>query len=126
MEIIAYICFTLSICILINTIFKLHRLMNNYINHVNNTFYDIKNIINDIKEQQTNEINGLARLENKAEILFKNDVNYYEFIKKVDESFFNKIMINKEDVAFDDIIVKLNDNNENEIKNKTNKNNIKL
>ena len=107
-EAIAYLCLTISIIILIIRIDKLCRLIINYCNHFNIIFYNINNNIKDIKGQQTNEINGLARIESKIDTLYKNDEKYYKFVEKVDKAFFNKNMINEEDVAFVGVISKVN------------------
>lgn len=106
-EAIAYLFLTISIIILIIRVDKLCRLITDYINHVDAVFCNIKNNIKDIKGHQTNEINGLARLESKINTLYINDEKYYKFVKKVDEAFFNKDMINKGDVAFVGVISKV-------------------
>lgn len=106
-EAIVYLCLTISIIILIIRVAKLCRLITDYLNHVNTIFCDIKNNIKDIKGHQINEINGLARMESKINNLYRNDEKYYKFIKKVDEAFFNKDMINKGDVAFVGVISKV-------------------
>lgn len=107
-EAIAYLCLTISIIILIFRVEKLRESIDNYINHANAIFCDIKNNIKDIKGHQTNEINGLARMESKINTLYRSDETYYKFVKKVDEAFFNKDMINKGDVAFVGVISKVN------------------
>ena len=107
-EAIAYLCLTISIIILIIRVNKLCGLLTDYINHVNAIFCNIKNNIKDIKGHQTNEINGLARIESKIDTLYKNDEKYYKFVEKVDKAFFNKNMINEEDVAFVGVISKVN------------------
>ena len=106
-EAFAYLCLTISIIILIIRVDKLCRLITDYINHVNGIFCNINNNIKDIKGHQTNEINGLARMEGKIDTLYRNDEKYYKFVKKVDEAFFNKNMINEGDVAFVGVISKV-------------------
>ena len=106
-EPIAYLFLTISIIILIIHVNKLCRLITDYSNKVNSIYCNIYNNIKDIKGHQTNEINGLARMESKIDTLYRNDKIYYKLVEKVDKAFFNKNMINEGDVAFVGVVSKV-------------------
>lgn len=62
---------------------------------------------------------GIITLERKIDEALKHDKDFNTFCEKVNDAFFNEDMINKGNVTFIGIITKVDDNNKNEIKDKS-------